>query len=99
MSNMMCAIRSGCFTDYFLSPAAVIRIMETIADTETDARHEMLNGSGSTGRTSGSGIFPTSGPRASARSPADGPTRPEEMTEYEIQALLEELHPGRVAPA
>jgi hypothetical protein len=42
MSNMMCAIRSGCFTDYFLSPATVIRIMETIAATETDARREML---------------------------------------------------------
>ncbi len=42
MSNMMCAIRSGCFTDYFLSPATVIRIMEMIAGTETDARREML---------------------------------------------------------
>ncbi len=42
MSNMMCAIRSGCFTDYFLSPATVIRIMEAIAGTETDARREML---------------------------------------------------------
>ncbi len=42
MSNMMCAIRSGCFTDYFLSPATVIRIMETIAGTETDAWREML---------------------------------------------------------
>ncbi len=42
MSNMMCAIRSGCFTDYFLPPATVIRIMETIAGTETDARREML---------------------------------------------------------
>lgn len=42
MSNMMCAIRSGCFTDYFLSPATVIRIMEAIAGTETDPRREML---------------------------------------------------------
>jgi hypothetical protein len=42
MSNMMCAIRSGCFTDYFLSPPTVIRVMEAIAATETDARREML---------------------------------------------------------
>ncbi len=42
MSNMMSAIRSGCFTDYFLSPATVIRIMEAIAATETDAQREML---------------------------------------------------------
>ncbi len=42
MSNMMYAIRSGCFTDYFLSPATVIRIMEAIAATEADARREML---------------------------------------------------------
>lgn len=42
MSNMMCAIRSGCFTDYFLSPTTIIRIMETIVGTETDARREML---------------------------------------------------------
>ena len=42
MSNMMCAIRSGCFTDYFLSPGTVIRIMEAIAGTETDVRREML---------------------------------------------------------
>jgi hypothetical protein len=42
MSNMMYAIRSGCFTDYFLSPATVIRIMEAIAVTETDARRAML---------------------------------------------------------
>jgi hypothetical protein len=42
MSNMMCAIRSGCFTDYFLRSATVIRIMEAIAATETDAGREML---------------------------------------------------------
>ncbi len=42
MSNMMCAIRSGCFTDYFLSPATGIRIMEMIAGTEADACREML---------------------------------------------------------
>lgn len=42
MSNMMCAIRSGCFTDYFLTPATVIRIMEVIAAAEIDARREML---------------------------------------------------------
>ena len=42
MSNMMCAIRSGCFTDYFLPPATVIRIMEAVATTEVDTRREML---------------------------------------------------------
>ncbi len=42
MSKMMCAIRSGCFTDYFLSPATVIRITEAIAGRETDAWREML---------------------------------------------------------
>ncbi len=42
MSHMMCAIRCGCFTDYFLTPATVIRVMEAIAAAEVDERREML---------------------------------------------------------
>ncbi len=42
MSHMMCAIRCGCFTDYFLTSATVIRVMEAIAAAEVDERREML---------------------------------------------------------
>ncbi len=36
MSRMMCALKYGCFTDYFLEEETVIHILEHVGGTSAD---------------------------------------------------------------